>query len=199
MIAINKSLYNKEVGNRLKEIMLICGLELDGFASFINSSASQLYALLNGNRRLTKEKAEEIGNILGFDGSLIFNLNVAIPVNISKSAKLNNFKIEFKENPEYFTSTLPFRKKSKFVSNQISSDDFLVRPAYLWEIKDFLNGISKDINFDSDELSKILNYFVKKKLLSKEKRPLKSKRTGALGKRFVDVFFKSHVQNNHPL
>jgi plasmid maintenance system antidote protein VapI len=193
MTTIDKSLYNKEIGNRLKETMVICDLDLDGFALFIDSSESHLYALLNGNRRLTKRKAEEIGNKLGFEGSLIFNLNVAIPVSISKSINLNNFKTEYKENLEYFISTLPIRKKSKFVSDQILKNDFLVRPSYLWEIKDFLNGISKGITFDSDELSKILNYFVVKKMLLKEKRPLKSKRTGALGKRIVDVFFKPHL------
>lgn len=165
------------------------GLEIPGFALLINKSESHIYAILNGTRELTMDLAKEIGAVLEFNGENIFKLTYLIPERIRKSKELNNFRIKYKDNPEYFSSTIHSRKKSKYIEQQIYNESILAQPAYLNEIRKKVNGLNPSNQFTSDELSKILNYLVKKGKLSKSRELIKLK-DKQVGKREVDVFFK---------
>ncbi|MBL4677314.1 MAG: hypothetical protein JKY70_14080 [Mucilaginibacter sp.] len=187
MAADRNESYNNEIGKRLIRIMKVCDLTVAGFNALTGISDSHVYAIINGNRTLTQATANRIGKSLNFDGDLIFNLNKAISDAIGKSEILNNFRIENKKNYNYFISGVLVDKKSSVAFNLLKESDFLLQPNYLWEIRNFLNSSGKT-HFDSDELSKILNYLVSKKMLSKTKAKIKL-RSGKFGNRLVDVFF----------
>jgi len=182
--------YKKSVRNRLRDMMIIIGLEIPGFALLMNKSESHIYAILNGTRELTMDTAKEIGNILEFNGENIFKLTYLIPERIKKSKELNNFRIKYKDNPEYFSSTIHSRKKSKYIEQQLHNESLFGQPTYLREIRQKINSLDPAIQFTSDELSKILNYLVKKGKLSKSRKPIKLNNDQRFGKREVDVFFK---------
>jgi plasmid maintenance system antidote protein VapI len=187
--------YEQLLQKRLKRVLEIIDLEEVAFAEFIGYSVPHIYAVLNGTRALAPRFAKAIGNKLGFPGENIFNLNYEIPDKIKKSRTLNNFKSEYKYNDEYFLSTIIDRKRSKLVEETIIQGDFLYEYKYLSEIKTMINSsISKKDKFDSDELSKILNYLVSQGKLIKDRMRIKLK-TGRLGIRIVDVFSKGKQIN----
>lgn len=180
--------YELLLRQRLKKVLQIIDLEEVAFAEFIGYSIPHIYAVLNGTRALAPRFARAIGNKLGFPGENIFNLNYEIPDKIKKSKDLNNFKSEYKYNDEYFLSTIIDRKRSKLVEEILNQTDYLSEYKYLSEIKITINSsISKKEEFDSDELSKILNYLVLQGKLLKDRMQIKRK-DGRLGTRIVDVF-----------
>ena len=182
--------YKKSVRDRLKDIMIMIGLEIPGFALLLNKSESHIYAVLNGTRELTIDLAKEIGAILEFNGENIFKLTYPIPERITKSRELNNFMVKYKDNPEYFSSTIHSRKKSKYIEKLIDSGVILIQPANLNDIRKKVNSLKPSMQFTSDQLSKILNYLVKKQKLSKVREPMKIK-GDKIGKRKVDLFSRS--------
>lgn len=163
------------------------GLEIPGFAVFIDRSESHIYSLLNGRREVTSDIALDIGNKLGFDGLRIFKLNQELPAGIENTPFLNNFKRQYRDNPEFFTSSKGERRVSHFIQFELINTDLFDTPKYVWEINEVcvLHGRT----LESDVLSKHLKYFVKRGFLRSEKRPIKL-RDGTFGVRLVDVFFK---------
>jgi hypothetical protein len=188
------STLNTSVRNRFKAIFNLADLTIAGFNQFTGISESHLYAILNGTRKLTKEVAQIVGNKLNFDGLDILILTSKIPKTFSKNDNLNNFKSEFKDNPEYFLSTQPLRKKSKDVENIINQTSIFDQPIYLADAREKINSYSILHQYSSNDLSKILNQLVKANKLSK-KRDLKKLKNGKFGKRIVDVFFNKNNVN----
>ncbi|WP_304063409.1 hypothetical protein [Pedobacter glucosidilyticus] len=178
--------YSKSISARLLLIMELTELEISGFAEFTGVSESHLYALINGNRKLTGNVAAQIGRKLKLEGWEILQLDYNIPLSIRKSPMLVEFHKDYKNIPEYFTYSLYNRKSSKYIADLIHTDLFS-HPVYIWEIKDFCKKSKK--NYTSKSLSQILNYLVIKGELKSEKRPIK-KRDGSFGKRIVDVFWR---------
>lgn len=169
------------------------GLEELGFAEFTGQSEGHIYAILNGNRNLSLSLAKLIGELLEFDGEKLFNLNYKIPERIKTASELNNFKTKYKLNREYFLNTLINRKRSIYIEKKVIPNFPFNRPAYLSEIRNKINeGIEID-PFDSNELSKILNYLVSQNKLSKS-RDLIKKKNGELGTRKVDLFFSKNAE-----
>lgn len=61
--------YSKAIAERVKAIMVICNLDIAGFAEFYGKSTSHIYGIINGTRSLSESFALDIGKKLGFDGS----------------------------------------------------------------------------------------------------------------------------------
>lgn len=192
MDGLENTLYKESIKNRFKAILVATDLTISGFTQYIGGSESHYYSISNGTRNLSEETAKVIGKKLGFTGEKIFNLTFKIPTNFNKVSELNNFKLSHKTNPEYFRSTLSIRKKSKHVENIINQSTIFDKPIYLSDAKQKINEYSSLHQYNSDQLSKILNYLVTCGKLSKVERLIKLK-NGKLGKRIVDVFFKNDV------
>lgn len=180
--------YSKSIADRILLIMKIADLDVAGFAEFFKKSTSHIYGILNTTRPLSDSFAKEIGDKLGFEGTKIFNLNIKLPQTI-KSSQLSKFKIEHKDNPEYFLSTKSKRSNNSFITEMLlKSDCFTDGYKYLNEIKEYCSK-ELDKEFISDQLSKALQYTVKLGLLKSTKKPIRLK-NGNNGKRMVDVYFK---------
>ena len=193
MYSASNSSYKGDLRKRLKVLVDSTGLTTVGFSLLINTSESHIYAILNGSRRLTVNLAELIGNKLNFEGGNIFDLTYELPTNFKKNKELNNFYTNYsKTNPEYFLISLTDRKKSKYVEQLIETTTILDTPKYLSQIRSEINSVSLTHKFNSDDLSKILNYLADNKKLSKIKRPIMLKSSNKLGKRVVDVFCKDN-------
>lgn len=195
MDGLQNALYKESIKNRFKALLIATDLTISGFTQYIGGSESHYYAISNGTRSLSEETAKAIGKKLGFTGEKIFNLTFKLPTNFNKVLELNNFKLNHKNNPEYFRSTLSIRKKSKHVENIINESTIFNRPIYLNEAKQRINEYSSLHQYNSDQLSKILNYLVTCGKLSKVNRPIKLK-NGKFGKRVVDVFFKNDISSD---
>lgn len=186
-----KKLRNPDYGNaiieRLKLVMELAGLEISGFSVLTDLSESQIYSLLSGRRTLTEKVAIRIGESLGFNGLMIFNLQQDIPEGIKRSDNLKKFSLKYKDNHEYFIDTKIDRKPAYFLEFEVLSTNFFNKPKYVWEVNDFCKELGR--KFISDKLKKYLNYFVTISKLKSEKRPIKL-RKGGFGQRMVDVFWK---------
>lgn len=180
--------YQLSLQRRLKELLEMIGLEESGFAEFTGQSEGHIYAILNGNRNLSLPLAKLIGELLEFDGEKLFNLRYKIPERVKNASELNNFKTKFKLNQEYFLNTLIDRKRSKYIEKKLIPNFPFNRPAYLSEIRNIINEGIDITPFDSNELSKILNYLVLQNRLSKSRDFIK-KKNGDFGTRKVDLFF----------
>lgn len=180
--------YSKAIAERIKDIMIIIDLDVAGIAELFGKSTSHIYGIINGTRPLSESFAKEIGEKLGFDGSKIFNLKSRIPTSISKSESLMIFKANYKHNPEYYLSTKFKRSTNTFIVDVLlKSDCFNDGYKYLNEITEYCQ-LELNKKFIDDQLSKALQYAVKKGVLRSEKRPIKLK-NGGFGKRLVDVYF----------
>lgn len=181
--------YSKAIAERVLTIMKMTDLDVAGFAEMFKKSTSHIYGILNSTRPLSDSFAKEIGDKLGFEGAKIFNLNAKIPIMISKSNHLSKFKIEHKDNPEYFLSTKSKRSNNSFITEiLVKSDCFRDGYKYLSEIKEYcLKEFERE--FINDQLSKALQYTVKLGLLKSAKKPIKLK-NGNTGNRMLDVYFK---------
>lgn len=82
---ISYKTYNERLANRLREIMDILGMTVSGFAEFIGRDSSHIYGILNLTRPFSDSFAVHIGNKLGINGAKILNLNIAIPLSVSKA------------------------------------------------------------------------------------------------------------------
>jgi len=183
-----KTEYSKAIADRLQLIMEITDLDVPGFAEFFERSTPHIYGILNRNRSLSEVFAKDIGEKLDFDGAKIFNLNVKIPALIAKSEALRRFKIEYRDNPEYFLSTKTNRSVDTFVSEVLlKSDCFNNGYKYLSEVTEYCQS-ELNREFIDDKLSKGLRYAVSKNLLKSKKKPIKLKKDG-FGKRLVDVYY----------
>ena len=178
--------YSKALGERIKFLMEITGLELAGIAEFTKISDSHLYSLINGTRNLTGKTAERLANSFGLEGWMLLNLNHKIPHSIRKSTKLLEFYEDFKNIPEYFSSTIDTRKASLFVEKKLLKGIFFSVPKFIWEINAECDSMG--YKYTSKQLSQILTYLVHKGIVKSEKRPIKL-RNGQPGKRLVDVFW----------
>jgi len=179
--------YSKALGRRIKKLMKIAGLELSGMVEFTKVSDSHLYAIINGNRALTGKTANKLAKKFGLDVWMLLKLDYKIPQNIRKSTALQEFYRDFKNVPEYFSETRESRKASVFIENEILKNDLFSTPKFIWEISEAFSKKGK--LYTSKQLSQILTYLVRKKVLKCEKRPIKL-RNGKTGKRIVDVFWK---------
>lgn len=179
--------YSKALGERIKLLMEIAGLELAGIAEFTKISDSHLYSLINGMRNLTGKTAEKLANSFGLEGWMLLNLNHKIPHSIRKSTKLLEFYANFQNVPEYFSATIDTRKASSFIENKLLKSNFLLDPKFIWEIS--IECSSNGYKYSSKQLSQILTYLVHKKVIKSEKRKIKL-RNGKFGNRMVDVFWK---------
>lgn len=179
--------YSKALGERIKMLMEIAGLELAGIAEFTKISDSHLYSLINGTRNLTGKTAEKLANSFGLEGWMLLNLNHKIPQSIRKSTKLLEFYANFKNVHEYFSENLDTRKASSFIEKKLLNSNFLLVPKFIWEIS--AECSSTGHKYSSKQLSQILTYLVHKQLIKSEKRPIKL-RNGKFGKRMVDVFWE---------
>jgi len=179
--------YSKALGERIKILMEIAGLELAGMAEFTKISDSHLYSLINGTRNLTGKTAEKLANSFGLEGWMLLNLNYKIPQSIRKSTKLLEFYANFKNVPEYFAETIDARKASAYIEKKLLKSGFLSTPKFIWEINAECNA--KGYRYSSKQLSQILTYLVNKGVINSEKRSIKL-RNGKFGKRMVDVFWE---------
>jgi plasmid maintenance system antidote protein VapI len=179
--------YNLLIAERIKLIMKIAGLEILGLSKITSISDSHIYSLLRGRRNLTDEVADRLGKALDFDGQIIFKLNKEIPTSISKSMNLSKFKLAYKLNEEYFLDARIDRKGRAFIEYELLTTTLFDHPVYAWEVK--LACKEQKRNYSSNEIIGYLKYFVVRKLLKSEKRPIK-KRNGGFGNRLVDVFWK---------
>ena len=175
----NNHQYAKAVAKRIEKLMALSGLEISGFAEFTDVSESHIYAILNVTRDLTGG--------FNLEGWQILKLNYKIPQKIKDSKLLNNFYVENKDVPSFFTSTRPKRKDSHFIEVELLSTNFFNKPVYVWEVRDICAEANK--KYTSKRISQILNYLVDIKKLKKTKKQIKL-RNGGYGNRMVDVFFK---------
>jgi len=179
--------YAKTISQRVRELMKLSGLELPGFADYLNLSESHLYAILNGTRDLTEDIADRVASAFDLKGGQILRLNYKIPKNTRKSESLNKFCEENKNVKSYFTHTREERKDSYFIENDLYRTSLFDKPVYIWEIKEYCESVGK--KYTSKRLSQILKYMVETKRLKSKKKALKL-RNGEYGKRVVDVFYK---------
>lgn len=179
--------YAKTISQRIRELMNLSGLELPGFADYLNLSESHLYAILNGTRDLTEDIADKIASAFDLKGGQILRPNYKIPKNTRKSESLNKFCDENKNVKSYFIHTREERKDSYFIEHDLYKSTLFVKPVYIWEIKEYCESMGK--KYTSKRLSQILKYMVETKKLKSRKKPLKL-RSGGLGERIVDAFYK---------
>lgn len=189
-MATRKDPANEEaLRKRIKWIVQITGLEIVGFAEFVGISVSHLYAILNGNKKLTYEMARRIARKFKLKPEDIFDLDKDISKEVQNAPALKRFMVTEREMQEYFQATRDSRKASHYIAHTlvnapIFKDD---EPIYLWEIQQYC--VLQKRYYSSDELSKYLNEQVIKGKLRSEKRPIK-KRDGTYGVRKVNVYFK---------
>ncbi|PRD46206.1 hypothetical protein [Sphingobacterium haloxyli] len=175
------------IGNRIQLIMEILGLEVSGFEMLTSVSSSHLYAILNGNRRLTMEVANQIGEKIGFDGWKILHVNYEIPLSIRQNSNILRFYKEYSSVPDYFIDTRDERKKSYFVKQLVISSNFFNEERYVWEVKNKTKEANR--KFTSKELSQILKSLYENKFLNRQKRQYRNKK-GAVLERLVWVYYK---------
>lgn len=186
MDSLHSSEYDKNIAQRIEVIMQYAELEIAGLAQLTGLSIDTIYAVLSGRRKLSKKSANLIGDSLDFDGNIIFNLNVKIPMIINKSQKLQNFRSNFKENKEYFATTRLDRKTSYFIQIELIDKGFFISEKFTWEVSEECERLDRPIN--SNLLNKQLKYFVTKGILQSKRAPIKLK-NGGYGKRLVDVYY----------
>lgn len=186
MNSLHSSEYDKNIAERIELIMQYTELEIAGLAELTGLSIDTIYAILSGRRKLSKKSAKLIGENLDFDGSIIFNLNTKIPTSIKKSIKLQNFRLNFKENKEYFSNTRLDRKTSYFIKLRLIDEGFFSSEKFTWEVNEECEKLGKSIN--SNLLNKQLKYFVTKGILKSKRAPIKLK-SGGYGNREVDAYF----------
>lgn len=181
------------IGARIQLIMEILGLEVAGFEMLTGVSASHLYAILNGNRRLTIDVANQIGEKIGFDGWKILHVSYEIPSSIRQHPNVSRFYKEYSSVPDYFIDTRDERKKSFFIKQLAITTDFFNEERYVWEVKDKAKEVNR--KFTSKELSQILKNLFDNSVLNRKKRQYRSK-DGNILERLVWVYFKEIVTVN---
>jgi len=179
--------YKEFIATRVEDLMNLAGLEVEGFAEYLNISTSHMYAIQNGTRELTSEIANRMGTAFNISGADILRASYRLPKNLKRSNELNNFFDKNKSVKSYFRNTRIERKDSYFIENEIHNSDLFDTPRYIWELKEYCESRGKKYN--SKQLSQILNYMVIRKLL-KKRRSLLKLRSGEYGNRMVDVFYK---------
>jgi plasmid maintenance system antidote protein VapI len=179
--------YKVLIAKRIKKIIELSGLELIGFATFVNISESHLYAILNGNREVTEDIAERIGSAFNLNGGKILRLNYKIPKGLKKSQRLNNFYEDNKEVNSYFVGTRSERKDAYYIENDLLRSHIFDKPIYVWELREYCE--SKGKKYTSKRLSQILDYLVKTKKLQHDKRAIKL-RDGGYGTKKVYAYYK---------
>lgn len=179
--------YNKSIVDKLKRIMTITDLDVNGFAEFLGRQSSHIYGILNGSRILSIPLARLIGEKLGFDGTKILNPNYLIPAKISRSENLISFKKDNAANSIYFASKKIDRSVNRFVLDVLIPSGLFSEPRYLFEALQFSKK-HFDKDFSSDQLSKALRYTVKTGSLRTNKERIKLK-NGEYGSRLVDVYY----------
>lgn len=188
MAKAKHSNYSALIGERILLIMQYSGLTIKGLEEITKVSDSHIYALLNGNKRITDSVAEKLSIPFNLKGAQLLNLDYEIPETIRKAPELIKFKKEYKGNIEYFNETKNNSKSSYFIEYGFLHDAIFDDPVYLWEIIEKLEQHYQKY-YKNKDLSQILHYLVVKNKLTSEKRPLKLK-TGGYGQRIVDVFFR---------
>lgn len=179
--------YKKFISTRIENLLLLAGLEVEGFAQYLSISTSHMYAIQNGTRELTSDIANRMGAAFNISGANILRVSYGLPKNLKKSDDLNKFYDENKSVKSYFRNTRIERKDSYFVEREIKNSNLFDTPIYIWEIKEFFEAKGK--KYDSKQLSQILNYMVIRQILKKKKKSIKL-RNGKFGNRMVDVFYK---------
>jgi len=186
-MANTKTNYSDLVGNRIKSLIELLGLEIAGFAVFTKISESHIYAIINGNRKLTGEVADQMTKDLPINGWQLLQLDYEITSTVKNSRVLKDFYKNYSNNSEYFIDNRTTRKSSQRISDLIKKDATFKNEQYVWEIREYLK--QHKINPTSKELAQILKYLVVKGELQSKKAPLKL-RNGLYGERMVDVYFK---------
>lgn len=196
---------NKSIANRIKKIMEYSGLETLGLSVLIKEDISHIYSILTDKRRLTEDIASKIGEKLGFDGSIIFEVSTPIPKNeIESSSYLNTFKkLNINKNDFFLNTTIRTDHSiNSFIENElINSKLFDGKPKDINEIQLFCK---KQYNkeYTNLELTKALESIIKvhemktgtnmpliiNKVLKSEKQK-KKKRDGSFSGRPFDVFY----------
>ena len=179
--------YKEFISTRIANLLQMSGLEMEGFAEYLNISTSHMYAIQNGTRDLTADIANRMGNAFNISGGNILRANYRLPRNLKKSDDLNKFYAKNKSVKSYFRDTRIERKSSYFIESEVEGSDLFTTPIYIWELKDLLEKKGK--KYTSKQLSQILNYMVIRKIVRKKKKPIKL-RSGKYGIRMVDVFYK---------
>lgn len=183
----SNSEYNNSLRKRLRKIIDDLDLEISGFSILTGKSESHIYGILNGTRAFSRSFGQVIGKIIGVDSDKIFNLNTNIPSSF-QNENLINFRIKYKENPEYFKSNKNIRSVDKFVRNLINNSKLFDKEVSVNEVRKYCRE-SLDRDFSSDKLSKALTYLVKKGVLKVSKKII-TKKNGQIGVRKVDYFQK---------
>lgn len=177
--------YKKGVAERIRLIMEIIELEIDGFAEFTQISKSHIYALLTAKKTLTPQTADKIGKCINLVGSHILKIDYPIPGSIRKVPAVKDFHETYKNNPEYFTKTKGKGSISYFFEHTLFSTTLFDSPVNVGEIKQACSDFGLELS--SKKVSQVVNYLVIRKKLVKETRELK-KLNGQVGTREVGYF-----------
>lgn len=179
--------YSVLIAKRISLILDYSGLTIKGLEEFTKVSESHIYALINGNKRITVRIADKLSEPFNFTGAQLLNLDYPINENIKKSPGLSRFKKNHSNNSEYFISTKIISKPSYFIEQYFLQNRIFDKPVYLWEISEELEKDKKQ--YSKKDLSQILHYLIFKGKLIGERRPMKLK-NGNYGKRMVFVFYR---------
>ncbi|RXK60664.1 XRE family transcriptional regulator [Lacibacter luteus] len=187
MASTKTKITSKQLTARLIKLRKISGLEISGFAEFINISESHVYAMLNGTREITEGAAEKIANKFGISAKNLTDRSYKLTEELRNAPLLKNFYNDTKHTTSYFIKTNSEGKSSFFVENKLYKSGFFDKPVYVKEVRSACsqNGFS----YTSKQISQILNYMVDRKLLKRKKKPI-ILANGKTGKRMVDVFYK---------
>lgn len=167
------AIYKQAIIDRMKHIMEILELEVDGFAEFTQISKSHIYALLNTKRGLTIQTAEKIASRINLTGSQLLKLDYPIPLSIRKIAEVKKFHDTYKYNPEYFTRTKEETSISYFFENTLMRTDLFDNPVNVRQIREACTALGK--NYSSKKVSHTVDYLSAKKKLYKENKLLLKK------------------------
>ena len=179
--------YSVIIAQRISLILEHSGLTIKGLEELTQVSESHIYALINGNKRITEDIASKLSSPFNFTSAQLLNLDYQIGENIKKSTELIRFKKLYKDNNEYFSTTKNNAKPSYYIENIFLKNPIFDKSVYLWEIIEVLKSEGK--NYNNKDLSKILHYLVIKGKLISERKPIKLK-NGKYGNRMVYVFFR---------
>lgn len=166
--------------------MNLAGLEISGFAEYIEVSESHIYAILNGNRELTSDIADKIARGFNIDGSDLLRSGANFTkANIDKK-KLENFYSENKGVSDYFASTKAERKVALYIESHVLSSGLFSAPVTVAQVRKYCIENGKAL--PSKRISQILKYLVAQKKLKRAKKPMQLK-SGKLGNRLIDYYY----------
>lgn len=175
------------VDERLNEIFRRSELSVKGLAAYFKLPVSKLEGYLSGECPMPNHIAVCFAQAFKLNMLHLFDSAKSLPIQLRKSAKLQQFIKAHWNRPEYFKKLNAFRKDVLYVQKVLLNAYFIKYRFGIAEIKQYCAGEGKTLN--SKRVAQILEILVQKGELGYKKCRI-TLVNGKLGKRMIFVYFK---------